>query len=88
MEQEELLLNGALDRIPTKAQQEASSAELFAELPEVDEDIIMVTQSDAPSVAGPEVESKDRYTSPTGKEYKKKVSKRTRTGRETESLIV
>ena len=73
VEQEEMLLNGALDRMTTAAQHDAISAKLFAVLPEVDDDIIMVTPGNAPDDAATGSSPKSLYKSPTGKSYKKKV---------------
>ena len=73
-----MLLNGALDKEKTQAtttsQHEAIDAEMFALLPGTDEDIIMVKESRPSSAKETEGNAKGYYTSPKGRDYKKKVS--------------
>ena len=76
VEQEDMLLNGELDRVnaePTTATQpEAVAAELFSMLPGFDEDVIM--EKETPDPKETTGKSKAFYTSPKGRDYKKKVS--------------
>ena len=73
-----MLLNGELDRAnakpPTVTQPEAVTAELFSTLPGFDEDIIMVKESKSGSAKEPAGKAKAFYTSPNGRDYKKKVN--------------